>query len=369
MPELFGAPNGRSASNPFNRANWPRPYRTFRDLDQGETFVEYEGSSIFLPIRAELDGREVSERIKLRAFMRAELWPAYLGGLGTREFQFIIRDWELYGTSRLLSKLYYGDARGRLRDEENPEAGREQVAMTWTLAHHYMKHNDAGDQLLGPVSQLRIDGVTDHNTDHGDVYWEVSAGSRDNTWDVRFFRAPREARELDDVVASATDVAPGDSFTTESPVQSPLFQHKLPLRRETHGHGLTVTWRLGRNPASGAHGKVHIVTQPKSICIADEPPIEGLGVDSSDFPAHIIYTANFEVWVNGTCIAEDQMGIAHAKGVRGIPPRDVKVAFEKPIQGDRFEFSSGMCLGMHEISSEEFQEGVQICNEARTREV
>ncbi|WP_093167789.1 hypothetical protein [Sinosporangium album] len=329
--------------------------------------MEYEGSSIFLPVHAEVDGKQVTERVKLRAFMRAELWPAYLGGLGTREFQFVIRDWELFGASRLLSRLYFGDSRGRLKNEDHPEAGREQVVMTWTLAHHYVKQGDDGDNSLGPVSGLRIDGVTDHNTDQGDLYWQVTAGSRSGVWNVRFFREAEETVAPDDVVAHAAEVEAGASFVAESPVEEPQFSYKLPFRRESHGHGLSVSWTLGRDPKDGARGKVRINEQPKSICIADDPPIEGLGADSSDFPAHIIYTANFEVWANGTQVAGDQMGIAHAKAVRGIPPRDVKVAFEKPIQGDGFSFASGMCLGMHEITREEFLEGVEAARAARSR--
>jgi hypothetical protein len=357
----------RSLFNPLSRDDWPRPFRTFRDLDPGETFVEYEGSSIFLPIRATVDGKQVEERVKLRAFMRAELWPAYLGGLGTREFQFIIRDWELYGPSRLLSRLYFGDSRGRLRNADRAEEGRDQAVMTWTLARNYTKYGDDAHASLSPLGPgTLIDGVTDHNTDHGDLHWEIAKGSS-GALVVEFYRAPPDGRERDDLVAVSDPVRPGERFVARSPVAAPAFAHKLPLRRETHGHGMSVTWALGQKPSPGARGRIHIATQPKSICIADRPPIPGMGEDSSDFPAHIIYTANFEVWANGACVAADQMGIAHAKGVRGIPPRDVKVAFEKPIQSDRFSFSSGMCLGMHEITPDEYHEGVNISRAVRAR--
>jgi hypothetical protein len=57
------------------------PYRTFRDLNPDETYVEYEGSTITIPIRAQLPGGKwEEERLKLRAYMRVEglvrqRWP------------------------------------------------------------------------------------------------------------------------------------------------------------------------------------------------------------------------------------------------------------------------------------------------------
>lgn len=60
------------------------PYRTFRRLQQHESYLEYEGSTITIPMR----GREsladpwMEDEISLRAFMRLEIYPAYVNKLG-----------------------------------------------------------------------------------------------------------------------------------------------------------------------------------------------------------------------------------------------------------------------------------------------
>ena len=74
--------------------------------------------------------------------------------------------------------------------------------------------------------------------------------------------------------------------------------------------------------------------------------------------------------LNRERFVEDQAGIAIAVGADDVPPRDVRVAFEKPQIGlvaNRFlEFSSGCCWGMHEISSTEYFNGLNFGRYWRT---
>jgi hypothetical protein len=56
-------------------------------------------------------------------------------------------------------------------------------------------------------------------------------------------------------------------------------------------------------------------------------------------------------------LVTDQAGVAVAVGAQEIPPRDVKVAFEKPYEGKLFSFSAGDCTGMTEIAAADFQRG------------
>ena len=116
------------------------PYPTFRPLGPEKTFLEYEGSMITIPLTARKDGREFTKEIQLRAFMRLELEPPYMSNKGTREFQFTIRDWELYGTCPLLNKLFFDDPRGKL--VVNPTTGRADyipAMMTLNVSnHHYV---------------------------------------------------------------------------------------------------------------------------------------------------------------------------------------------------------------------------------------
>lgn len=92
--------------------------------------------------------------------------------------------------------------------------------------------------------------------------------------------------------------------------------------------------------------------QPRSICFANQ--------DGVDFPATIIYSACYDVFVNKEKIIDAQMGVAICTPVVEIPPRNVLVAFEKPFE-DRergIAFRSGCCWGMHWISLLDFLAGV-----------
>jgi hypothetical protein len=92
--------------------------------------------------------------------------------------------------------------------------------------------------------------------------------------------------------------------------------------------------------------------QPKSLCRANGK--------KSDFPAEIYYSAVYDVYIGADPIIENQPGIAYARGVKEIPPRDVTVAFEKPFESKAFFFGPGCCIGMRSITVEEFEEGKRL---------
>ena len=97
--------------------------------------------------------------------------------------------------------------------------------------------------------------------------------------------------------------------------------------------------------------------QPRSICFANQ--------DGPDFPATIIYSACYDVFVNEDKIIDAQMGVAICTPVVGIPPRNVLVAFEKPFEDRKrgIAFGRGCCWGMRTITPDEFMDGV---NRARS---
>lgn len=354
-------------------------YRTFRDLNPNETFVEYEGSTITIPIRAKLGERWLEERVKLKAFMRLEVFPPSLNGLGTREFQFIIRDWELYGFSPLLDELFMGDERGYV-DPSSKSPRPEHAVMTFCVAHHYEKHGDDDNRNLAGVRALRLDNLTHHDHDgHSNLYWHIDRSpKRKDAFTVRFLREPpsrldfakldRDAPEVRfGMVAQIDDVTPGQAFEAKLGDDDD-FRFKTPMRGNTimSRHmklrtPLSMSWQLGKDPQPGAHGRLHIVSPSRSICIADQGPAVGDKPDSADFPARITYAINYNIYVNDTCFVEDQAGVAIADGVTEIPPRDVLVAFEKPhvgtMLGRYLEFKAGTCTGMIPIPEEEFRAG------------
>jgi hypothetical protein len=121
--------------------------------------------------------------------------------------------------------------------------------------------------------------------------------------------------------------------------------------------------RLGRTgPITGS---IRIVSPSRSLGTADQGPLPGEPVDSCDFPARITYAINYNIAINDEVFVDDQAGIAIAVGVDDVPPRDVKVAFDKPHIGhvlDRYlEFGVGDCTGMKEITQEEYDHGVNFC--------
>jgi hypothetical protein len=99
--------------------------------------------------------------------------------------------------------------------------------------------------------------------------------------------------------------------------------------------------------------------QPKSICIARQR--------EADYPALIVYSAIYDVYLGQERIIEKQAGVAYASPVWEIPPRNVTVAFEKPFESEVMAFSAGTCEGMQSISREEFQRGVSMAQTTRSQ--
>jgi hypothetical protein len=357
-------------------------YRTFRDLNPGETYIEYEGSTITIPIRVKQGDRWLEERLKLRAFMRLEVFPPHLNGLGTREFQFIIRDWELFGFSPLLNKLFMGNERGYM-DPSRRSARAEHAVMTFCVAHHYEKHGDDDNDNLTGTQEIRIDDITHHDHDgNNNLYWHIdSSPTRKDAFTVRFFRTPPSKKALttmDDkdpeiafsMVAKADDVTPGQAFRADiddsqaARITTPERGNTVMSQYMKLRTPLSLSWRLGKNPRPGAHGRLHIVSPSRSLCLADQGPGPGEPRDSADFPARITYAINYNIYINNVHFVEDQAGIAIADGVVEIPPRDVLVAFEKPqagaVLGNHLEFDVGTCTGMVPVLQSEYRGGVEM---------
>lgn len=122
---------------------------------------------------------------------------------------------------------------------------------------------------------------------------------------------------------------------------------KSELLSEKFGAEATITFSLTPPPQK----------QPRSICYANQ--------EGPDFPATIVYSACYDVYVNKDRIIEGQMGVAICTPIVSIPPRNVLVAFEKPFEDRKrgIAFNRGCCWGMRTIKPEEFLEGA---NRART---
>ncbi|MCG8368968.1 MAG: hypothetical protein MJA32_00485 [Proteobacteria bacterium] len=121
------------------------------------------------------------------------------------------------------------------------------------------------------------------------------------------------------------------------------------LLSEKFGGEAWVTFSLTPEP----------VKQPRSICFANQ--------EGADFPATIIYSAGYNVFVDQRQITDGQMGIAICTPIVSIPPRNVLVAFEKPFE-DRdlgLSFDSGCCWGMETITPEEFLDGANRARRIR----
>lgn len=353
-------------------------WRTFRDLNPGESFLEYEGSTITIPIRAKLPGGEwKEERLKLAAFMRLEVYPAYVNGLGTREFQFTIRDWELFGYSPLLNEMFMGDPGGILSKGADPSEGRETVVMTFTVAHHYEKDGDDEDQILAPASQLRIDDIVSHDYPEGNLYWQVDEDPEEKgKFRICLHKKPLDEKgqispfslqdDYDDLLGIATGLTPGEEFRAARKMDRNTIRavgNTVLTPGQRPRSAVSFHWRLGKKPGPTSTGRLHIVSPPKSFCVAHQGPAPGYQVDSCDFPARITYAASYHIFINNTRFVEDQAGVAIADGIDQIPPRDVRVAFEKPhaglVLGKYLAFLFGWCTGMRTISEREYRQGVE----------
>lgn len=166
------------------------PYRTFRRLNQNESFLEFEGSTITVDLKARTSPNDpwMQEELKLRAFMRLEIFPAYINNLGTREFQFIIRDWWLHGKSEMLSTLFFGDPRGmhvskiKKPGKKGPENWCDYVpaAVTFRVSNNYnidvddTGHGLGASELFASPRDLDIRNLTSHHTRIWDTIKERS---------------------------------------------------------------------------------------------------------------------------------------------------------------------------------------------------
>ncbi|UUV08275.1 hypothetical protein [Ruegeria sp. YS9] len=426
------------------------PYRTFRALNDYESYVEFEGSTITIPLRARRSPNEewMSDEIKLRAFMRLEVYPPYVNNLGTREFQFTIRDWDLYGKSPMLNQLFYGDPRGRLvTDKETGLSDYVPAAMTFRVSpNNRLKVDPDSPQearaLFGDDSDIELRDLNSHHlrvwhsdpssgeraqkysNPHNKIYWEIVSaeslskeglsnllpGGSEGTLFILFHKKhpniPGDSGEFD--LKNPEDRARYLVAFSEFESQDEIEAHGRSLSRTRsrllgRGLGSMVTQLRGNsvissfsrskqsldirvpiNPAftekgtlqeratellkesdaGKIRGEIQFASPSRSLGTADRAPLPGEPFDSADFPARITYAINYDIFVNDQKFVEDQAGIAIAVGAEEIPPRDVKVAFEKPQAGlvaDRYlEFSAGSCTGMMEITKEEFEEGMNF---------
>ncbi len=112
-------------------------------------------------------------------------------------------------------------------------------------------------------------------------------------------------------------------------------------------------WELNNTYSKGLNADITFalsdVPQPKSICMARQR--------ESDYPALIVYSAIYDVYMGTEKIVDKQAGVAVATPVWEIPPRNVTVAFEKPFDSELFSFRPGCCEGMRSITPEEFEQG------------
>lgn len=151
-------------------------------------------------------------------------------------------------------------------------------------------------------------------------------------------------------------------------------------------------WELfGYSEALGGHLSFAAspdVIQPKSLCLALQK--------DKDFPALIVYNAIYDVYLDGTKILSKTPGIAMARGVMEIPPRNITVAFQKPFmigkKGVAFQpkhdvcqsrpdsetcscqqdpecviVDPGSCEDMETVAAEEFESGLKEARAIRER--
>lgn len=105
----------------------------------------------------------------------------------------------------------------------------------FTLQRVYTKDGDPQDERLASAAGVVTTQERGDNTDNGILHWRLEEPSP-GSWDVLFFMSA--SRVQGELVAKAESVQPGDRFTA----------------RERGASGLTVIWRLGRQPVAGAEG-------------------------------------------------------------------------------------------------------------------
>ncbi len=119
-----------------------------------------------------------------------------------------------------------------------------------------------------------------------------------------------------------------------------------------------------------------VPVQPKSLVVAL--------TEESDYPAIIVYNAIYDIYIGQKRVARDRPGVAFAKNVFEIPPRNISVAFSKPFAmpgetqsppgvdpgtGEPCPFAGcwdpGTCEDMTQIPLGEFEAGVAIARAIR----
>lgn len=128
------------------------------------------------------------------------------------------------------------------------------------------------------------------------------------------------------------------------------------------------------------------VVQPKSLAFAPKMavPAECLGtratsarcrrlldnpteLSKNDFPALIVYSAIYDVYVNNKKIVSQEPGVAMARGAMQIPPTGITVAFQKPIDiPGVIKICPGTCAGMKTIPESEFYAGLAVAEKVKT---
>jgi hypothetical protein len=124
------------------------------------------------------------------------------------------------------------------------------------------------------------------------------------------------------------------------------LEREAPVRNTIGYRQLEFTireWELfGYSETLGAHvsfAASHDTVQPKSLVVALQK--------ESDYPSLIVYNAIYDVYLDGRKILSQRPGVAMARGVVEIPPRNTTVAFQKPFavakSGKIFSATSGYC--------------------------
>jgi hypothetical protein len=122
--------------------------------------------------------------------------------------------------------------------------------------------------------------------------------------------------------------------------------------------------------------------QPKSLVISL--------TESADYPAMIVYNAIYDIYIGQKLVAKNRPGVAFAKNVYEIPPRNISVAFSKPFTMARspikrapsnrqavgldaaattLVFDAGTCEDMFQISKAEFDVGLTTSRAIRAGEL
>jgi hypothetical protein len=132
-----------------------------------------------------------------------------------------------------------------------------------------------------------------------------------------------------------------------------------------------------------------VPVQPKSLVVAL--------TERSDYPAMIVYNAIYDIYIGQKLVAKNRPGVAFAKNVYEIPPRNISVAFSKPFSlpadftlnaaaaervrkieagktGGKLDvlpypcpyfFCDGTCEDMSQITLQEYNQGVSISKAIR----